>query len=303
VHSVKLPPEPGPPRVGGVRAFVCRRPLLCYFGLVYLLSLLALAVIGLPRLSGGGARPTISLVMFPIMVIGVACIGIVLTRVTSGTAGMSELRSRFAWPARRRWLLVTLVPPAAILGVLSLLRALVSPNFAPGFFIYGIGAGLLAGFCEEIGWTGFAYPRMRTRFGALAGALLLGVLWGLWHLPVVDSLGTASPHGRYWPEFFASFVAMLVALRVLIAWVYNNTGRLLMAQLLHASSTGFLVVLSASQVTPAQEAMWYLAYAGVLGIVAVVAIAMQGYALGSAESERRASDVRQAATVMADNHV
>src|SRR5581483_4432132 len=123
----------------------------------------------------------------------------------------------------------TLVPPAAILGVLSLLRALVSPNFAPGFFIYGIGAGLLAGFCEEVGWTGFAYPRLRAKFGALAGALLLGVLWGLWHLPVVDSLGAATPHGRYWFEFFASFLVMLVALRVLIAWVYNNTGRLLMA--------------------------------------------------------------------------
>ena len=94
----------------------------------------------------------------------------------------------------------------------------VSSQYTPQFFIFGIAAGVVAGFCEEIGWTGFAYPRMRARFGWLPAALLLGLLWGLWHLPVVDSLGAASPHGSYWPEFFAAFIAVLAAIRVLIAW-------------------------------------------------------------------------------------
>jgi len=114
----------------------------------------------------------------------------------------------------------------------------------------GIAAGALAGFCEELGWTGFAYPRMRARFGWLPAALLLGVLWGLRHLPVVDSLRAASPHGRYWPEYFAAFIAVLAAIRVLIAWTYVHTGSLRMAQLLHASSTGFLVILSAPRGGP-----------------------------------------------------
>ena len=105
--------------------------------------------------------------------------------------------------------------------------------------------------------AGFAYPHMRARFGWLPAALLLGVLWGLWHLPVVDSLRAASPHGRYWPEYFAAFIAVLAAIRVLIAWTYVHTGSLRMAQLLHASSTGFLVILSAPRVAPAQEAFWY----------------------------------------------
>jgi membrane protease YdiL (CAAX protease family) len=128
----------------------------------------------------------------------------------------------------------------------------------------GIAAGALAGFCEELGWTGFAYPRMRARFGWLPAALLLGVLWGLWHLPVVDSLRAASPHGRYWPEYFAAFIAVLAAIRVLIAWTYVHTGSLRMAQLLHASSTGFLVILSAPRAAPAQEAFWYFLYAAAL---------------------------------------
>jgi CAAX protease family protein len=133
---------------------------------------------------------------------------------------------------------------------------------------------VVAGFCEEIGWTGFAYPRMRARFGWLGAALLLGVLWGLWHLPVVDSLGAASPHGSSWPEFFAAFIAVLAAIRVLIAWTYTHTGSLRMAQLLHASSTGFLVILSAPRVTPAQEALWYAVYAAVLWAVVITVVSL-----------------------------
>ena len=164
---------------------------------------------------------------------------------------------------KRRWWLVLALPPIAILGALVGLQAIASANYSPGFLVFGFAARAFAGFFEELGWTGFAYVRMRGRFGPLGGALMLGVLWGLWHSPVVDSLGAASPQGRWWPEFFGAFVVMVTALRVLIAWVYTNTGSLRMAQLLHASSTGFLVVLGAQRATPAQEALWYLAYAGV----------------------------------------
>lgn len=77
-----------------------------------------------------------------------------------------------------------------MLGGLSLT---VSPRFTHGFIVFGIAAGMVAGLCEELGWTGFAYPQMQARFGWLPGALLLGVLWGLWHLPVVDSPGRGQP--------------------------------------------------------------------------------------------------------------
>jgi membrane protease YdiL (CAAX protease family) len=266
---------------------VRRHPLACYFGAAYLVSLAALAIVGLPKLHRGGGRPTTALVMFPVMVIAVGLTGVGLTAVTGGRAGLTQLRSRVAWPAHRRWLLLLALPPMAILVVLGVLDALVSPRFAPKLFVFGIAAGLLAGFSEELGWTGFAYPRLRARFGALPGALLLGALWGMWHFPVVDSLGAASPHGRYIPAFFAAFMTLVVALRVLIAWLYNRTGSLLMAQLLHASSTGFLVVFSAPAVTPAQEALWYFLYAAVLWAVVIAVIASGGSALGAASSGGR----------------
>jgi hypothetical protein len=138
---------------------------------------------------------------------------------------------------------------------------------------------------------------MRERFAALGGALWLGVLWGVWHVPVVDSLGAASPHGRHWPEFFAAFVALIAALRVLIAWVYANTGSLRMAQLMHASSTGFLVVLGAPKATPAQEALWYFAYAAVLWAVVIVVVALWGRTLcGRRRTKARQRTVSLTAT-------
>jgi hypothetical protein len=61
-----------------------------------------------------------------------------------------------------------------------------------------------------------------------------------------------------------AFIAVMTAMRVLIVWVAANTTSVLLAQLMHASSTGFLVMLSPASVTPAQEALWYAVYAGVL---------------------------------------
>ena len=109
--------------------------------------------------------------------------------------------------------------------------------------------------------------------------LVLGLFWMIWHFPVVDSLGAASPHGSAWPLFFGAFAAVLVATRVLIAWLYANTGSVLGAQLLHATSTGSLVVLSPSAVSPEQDALWYLAYAVLLWIVVAVIVARFGATL------------------------
>lgn len=112
------------------------------------------------------------------------------------------------------------------------------------------------------------FPVMVVAVGVIGVVLTAATdgLWGLWHLPVVDSLGAAHPHGRFWVAVFAAFVAVLAAIRVLIGWLSTNTGSVLLAQLLHASSTGCLVALGAGHVSAAQEALWYAVYAGVLWI-------------------------------------
>jgi hypothetical protein len=106
----------------------------------------------------------------------------------------------------------------------------------------------------------------------LAPSILLGLLWAFWHLPVIDYLGTATPHGASWFSFFLAFTMAMAAMRVLICWIYTNTQSVLMAQLLHVSSTGSLVVFSSARVTAGQEVIWYALYGSSLWLaVAIVA--------------------------------
>jgi membrane protease YdiL (CAAX protease family) len=259
-----------------IAVVIRRHPLGSYFAIVYAASLIALLAIGLPSLRDAPRSWTLTpLLAFPVMVISVGLAGLGLTRLVDGKAAARALmRSTRRAALPRRYYAALLIPPAAILAALLALQLLASHAFRPNLFPLGLLFGLVAGFCEEFGWSGFAYPRLRARLGAHPAALLLGLLWGLWHLPVVDSLGVAHPHGRAWPLFFLSFLLALTALRLLISWLYTATGSLQLAQLMHASSTGFLVVFGAAHVSPAQEAAWYALYGGILAVVAVAVVAL-----------------------------
>lgn len=220
-----------------------------------------------------------SLVLFPIIVVGVGLLGVLLTALVDGRSRLSDLFARMRrWQVSPAWYAVALlIPPVLIWAVLRVLSTFVSPAFAAGLLPLGIVFGVIPGFFEEIGWTGYAFPKMRTaKRSTLATAVLLGVLWGLWHAPVVDALGAAAPHGAYWAPFFLAFIALVTAMRVLIVWIYSNTSSVLLAQLAHASSTASLVVLSASHANPAQEALWYAIYAGALWLVVALVVVMFG---------------------------
>jgi membrane protease YdiL (CAAX protease family) len=159
-------------------SLIRRHPLAAYFILAYALSALALAIIGPPRLDGAGGRPSISLLLFPVMVVGVGLTGLGLTAVVGGRAALRDLRRQLGRRrVRPRWYAVLLLPPLGILAVLGALRAVVSPAFTPHLIVFGLFAGILAGFFEEFGWSGFAYPRLSARWGARTAACLLGLLW------------------------------------------------------------------------------------------------------------------------------
>jgi membrane protease YdiL (CAAX protease family) len=172
---------------------VLARPLLASFAAAYALTLLAAVVVYGPTLLGHdtpSAQLWRALAAFPLMVIGVGAAGVTLTTITAGRRGRRQLWARMRpGQAAARWYAV-LLPPAAILTVLLLLRGAVSTAFTLGLNRYGLAFGLLAGFSEELGWTGYAWPRLRPRFwSTLSAGALLGLGWGLWHLPVIDHLG------------------------------------------------------------------------------------------------------------------
>ena len=84
---------------------------------------------------------------------------------------------------------------------------------------------------EELGWRGYALPRLAARFGFGGGSVLLGVLWAVWHLPLffvpeVDKSG----------QSFPLYLLQVTALSVAMAWLYANTrGSLLPVMLMHAA--------------------------------------------------------------------
>lgn len=71
----------------------------------------------------------------------------------------------------------------------------------------------------------------------------------------------------------------MTAMRVLISWVYVNTGSVLAAQLLHMSSTGALVIFGATRIDPRQEVTWYGLYAFALWLVVAVVVVAYGFSL------------------------
>ena len=262
-------------------SLVKRNPGAAYFVLTFTISWLGALAVVAPKLLGGESIPKFSgILMFPVMLLGPVVSGILLTRAIDGISGLRDLFSRMRRirvPAQ--WYAALLIPPATIFLVLLFLKTLVSPVFAPNRFLVGASFGVVAGFFEEIGWTGFAFPKMIKTGNTLGAAIGLGVLWGCWHTPVIDFLGTATPHGAYWLPYFLAFTAAMTAMRVLICWIYTNTQSVALAQLMHASSTGSLVVLSPSGTTPAQEAMWYAIYALALWLIVGILAMIYGKSL------------------------
>jgi membrane protease YdiL (CAAX protease family) len=259
-------------------AFVRRYPVTAYFALTFTISWTGALLVAAPYLIRSESLPKMSgIMMFPAMLLGPSIAGIILAARTSGRGGLRDLFSRML-PLRvpARWYTVLLIPPTLVLTVLLALETLVSPDFAPNRFLVGFLFGLPAGFLEEIGWTGYAFPRMGSQGNRLAPSILLGLLWATWHLPVVDYLGTATPHGAYWLPFLLAFTAAMTAVRVLIAWIFTNTQSVFLAQLMHCSSTGSLVIFGAPRATAGQETAWYSVYGAALWLVVAVVVLTVG---------------------------
>ena len=140
--------------------------------------------------------------------------------------------------------------------------------------VSGIATGLAGGFVEELGWTGFAIPRLTARYGVLGTGLIVGPAWGAWHLLQMWWVGGTSsealPLALFLPLFFLSAVAILTAYRVLMVWVYDRTGSLLVAVLMHASYIFSTLFVFAPPTTGAP----FLTYSGVFAVALWVVVAV-----------------------------
>jgi membrane protease YdiL (CAAX protease family) len=162
-------------------------------------------------------------------------LGILLTALFSGKSGLSELFGRLGRvrvPLRWYAAVLLLLPVLWLIavGIPTLLGLATITTPGAGFIVFTGGAGI----AEELGWRGFALPRLQARRSAWTASLLLGVLWGLWHLPWRIALGLPLTTTGFL-QFIFFYPLMLTAWSVLMTWVYNNTkGSLFLMVLFHA---------------------------------------------------------------------
>jgi len=158
--------------------------------------------------------------------------------MTEGKPGVRTLWKRF-WNRNlsSKWLLVILL----FFPVMLLLANLVSrtldgqvypfltwPN-QPWMFIGAFISSLLhGGLSEEFGWRGYVLPRFQAKWNALVSSLVLGVIWGVWHLPLIKA-------GMSFTNSVAELILWQTLVAIFFTWVFNNTnGSILAVVLFHA---------------------------------------------------------------------
>jgi membrane protease YdiL (CAAX protease family) len=183
---------------------------------------------------GAGAR---ALIFLP-GTFAPAIVALALTGRVDGVAGVRALLSRLLrWDVGARWYVFAV----AYLATIKLLAAVAHRVLMGGWPAFGTSPVLLmlaavvlstpfqAG--EEIGWRGYALPRLATRVGLARASLIIGVVWAVWHIPLFYIAGTDTT-GQPFPVFMLSVTAVSTAM----AWLYVRTGAsLLLVMLMHSA--------------------------------------------------------------------
>ncbi len=270
--------------MNNVRNFIEKHAVWFYFALTIAITWGGiLLVIGMDGILGRAAVPQGQMpLLYMAVLLGPSLAGLLMTAWLDGKTGLRSLFSRLGkWQVGLSWYAFALLTAPVIITILLFLLSRVSPAYEPAIFnaggsggllLTGIVMGLAVGFFEELGWTGFALPRLREKYGLLATGSILGFFWGLWHLPLFTASLKSSgavPPALYLCVLLFSF---LPAYRVLMAWLYERTGSLLLALLMHAPLSASQLILIPVGLAGEQLVVYNLAFTAVLWLVAVVVL-------------------------------
>ncbi|MCB0154082.1 MAG: CPBP family intramembrane metalloprotease [Anaerolineae bacterium] len=216
--------------------YVKRYPLLLFFSLAYILPWLVWGT------SIAAARGWLTFhIPQPLAFwLGLTVATYLTAALTGGWPAIKELLSRLVrWQVSSGWYLLALtltglLSLAAIglylalggqhqMGLLLSLSDIWPALLFQSFFFW---------LTEETAWRGFALPRLQTRFSAVTASLILGLLWGGWHLPLVFIPGSFQATIP-----FTGFVLSAMATSVLLTWLFNHShGSVLITALFHAAT-------------------------------------------------------------------
>jgi membrane protease YdiL (CAAX protease family) len=276
---------------------VQRHPLTYFFVLIYLAAwcLWAPLVIFPATLP-----PAVGFILGMLGSLVPSTVAIVLVAMLHGKRGVRRFLGRLVkWRVGFRWYAVVLVVP--LLVPLGLGVSIVLGGRAPTvdssviailvMFVFSIFPGSALG--EELGWRGFALPHLQDGHSALAAALILGPLWGSWHLPLWLIGRESNPL-----ILFPAFVVSAIPMSVLLAWIYNSTGgSLLLVVLLHATANLPVTLLLAP--LGSEMIQSFLIFTALLIIAAVVVVGFAGPAdLSRTRRKQTSEDIPTVPTPM-----
>ena len=281
-----------------IKGFIRRHSVLTYFVLtiIFTWGCMALAVYpgGFPitdeQFETSGA------LVYVAMLVGPSVAGILLTSLLDGRAGLRELLSRLTkWRVGIRWYVVALlIAPLLITSILYRL-SFISTEFQPAIFtsenkaavlLPAIAAGLAVGLFEELGWTGFAVPRLKQRFGVINTGLIVGIVWGAWHFPPFwksDTFSTTLPLILLLGQLFS----WLPPYRILMVWVYNRTESLLVSVLMHASLMASLSIFVPAELSGKGLLTWIFSWAVVLWVTVAIFASSKSIRLASQQDKKQ----------------
>ena len=285
------------------QSLLARHPLVFYFLIAFSFSWLMFLPGVLTYFGVLNVSPSIFGLMGIAGLLGPSLSGFIMTGITEGRAGIRRLLRRIVlWRVGLLWYLFALIGipvvmvlatiifrPGALESFQTLAPLSVLPYLSAFVFMVLIGGPLF----EEPGWSGFAQPRLQPLHGPLVGGLILGSLWALWHLPgfLIPSqdLTDIPPRGSVLD--FVVFALALIALRLIMQWVFNNTkGSVLMAILVHASWNTFYSA-ALIQLFPAPTVLGsYLNLTIAAGAVALVIVAVTRGRLGYQHYQQEEED-------------
>lgn len=265
------------------RSFLDRHQLPIFVALTFAISWAiwwGMASMSLGIATSGGA------VLNIVALSGPSIAAIILSAALGGGA-LGRLLDGFSIArASAKWVIVALVLPLAMIVVAIAVSVLASGAPTPVITIALLGV-LATEFVrilflggplgEELGWRGFALPRFQARRTAYQASLLLGVIWGLWHIPLYFVPGTGqfdTISGGTSPAFaIGAFVVWTIGLSILFTWLINETrGSLIVVILFHASINLGAFVPAAVGSTGAASFMYAIA----TWIVALVVVSRYG---------------------------
>ena len=262
---------------GGLAGLLRRHPLTAFFLIAFALSWSVVAgvvLLDLPVNAFGIAAITA----------GPALSALLLTGATKGRSGIVRLLRRLLlWRVPSRWYAFALlgIPAIYVAGTVVLPNALASfdPLDRGTWFSYLwlfplvliVGGPLL----EEIGWRGYALTPLEERWGPLGGTIILGLLWAVWHYPQYLMPDWAAQNGGFNLQSVAIFTLGVMAITVIMTWVFNNTrGSLLLAVLAHSSINTFSAFIG--PLFPAQAGSQVNGLIGFGGAALVILVLTRG---------------------------